>query len=264
MPARRGGDPKSRPWRRFLRNLPGNLAVLLILLCLGYVITLENTVNIVTLSPRSDSNLLRPKEDYAQTAKRILADSPFSRTKISVDSNGFEKKMLVEFPELDRATLTLPLMGHRPIVDLIARKPVMMLANAQGVWLLDKNGLVMMKAADATGLDSLGLSTVIDESNLEVVLGRGVLTAQSVTFIADLSNQLAAAKVVVQSLTLPASANELRLQVAGRPYYIKFNMENDPRLSAGEFLALQKKLDAEGITPGEYIDLRLGERAFYK
>ncbi len=259
------GAPKPSGWgHRWFRK---TTRLVVVLACAGgfvFITTVDPNPKILTLSGRSDSNLLRSPESYQEVAKRLLSASLLNYSKITLDSSGFERSMKEAFPELSAATIRLPLLGRRPTVELLAEKPVLTLATPQGVHLMDKNGKVLIKASDAVGVDALGLPMVVDESNLTLTLGKGLLTKQEATFITSLIAQLQAGKLGLQSVTLPAIANELRIKPADQPFIMKFDMQNDPRRSAGAYFALKAKLDADHITPAEYIDLRLDERAFYK
>ena len=65
-------------------------------------------------------------------------------------------------------------------------------------------------------------------------------------------------------MTLPPAASELDVKIAGKPYFVKFNLQaDDARRQAGTFLATQAQLQRKGITPAQYIDVRVEGRAYY-
>lgn len=247
-----------------LRDIPTMLAVIAIIISVGYSLTLSTNPKIISLSARSDTNLLRSEAVYWQAARQILENSLADRTKITIDSNGFEAAMKQKFPELDNVAITLPLLGRRPVVQLAARTPGLVLITGQGDFVIDTTGLAMIKAPEAHGLDSLGLASVADDSNVAIKLGKGVLTHQDVTFIQVLVAQLKAAKQPLESLSLPPLVNEFRIKLKNQPYYVKFDMQNDPRTSAGAFLAAKQKFEADNNIPSQYVDARLEDRVFLK
>lgn len=247
-----------------LGNLPFYVAIAVMLICAGYVMTLESQAKVQVISNTSDNVLLRPKEVYETAAEQLLADSLLNRTKLTINITGLQNKLEAQFPELESASITLPLIGHRPIVDIVPRLPVLKLATQQGVYLVDREGRVLIKTTEATNQANLAVPQVFDESNIDIKAGQGILTSQSVSFITILVDQMTSAKLEIENLILPIAPNEVRLRITGRPYFVKFNLENDPRLSAGAFLALKKQFDTQNSQPSEYIDLRLDEKAFYK
>jgi hypothetical protein len=119
-----------------------------------------------------------------------------------------------------------------------------------------------MKSTDSDSLPEL--PSVRDDANLDIQPGKSVLSAKDVDFITSLDQQLSAKQVKVSSLTLPVLASELHVRVADQPYYVKFSLLTDPRIVAGQYIALMKKLDGDKVTPSEYIDSRVEERIFYK
>jgi hypothetical protein len=252
-------------WRSLVRNLPSRLAVFAIIGSLVYVTTLDTQINLTNHTLASSESLLRPKTAYELAAESILSESIFNRSKLTIDVVGFEKKMLERFSELDSVSLVLPLAGHQPIVSLVSKKPLLKLISAQGVYLIDDQGLAIIKSSDVgPGLDGLELPSVTDESQLEINLGRGALTANASVAISQISKQLTAKQVSISSMTLPSTNDELKVTLNEKSYYIKFGLANDPKQSVGEYLALIEKLARDGITPREYIDLRVPERAFYR
>jgi hypothetical protein len=64
---------------------------------------------------------------------------------------------------------------------------------------------------------------------------------------------------------LPPAASELDVQLNGRPYFVKFNLQsNNPRGEAGTFLATIAQLSRQNIVPGHYVDVRVDGRAYYQ
>jgi hypothetical protein len=254
----RSGNAKGLP------SMLPTLIMLLLLIFVGYQLTLSSDPKVVPLSVHSDSSLLRDPQIYREAAQRILRSTLVDHTKLTIDSNGFEVEMKKQFSELDSVALTLPLIGRRPLVQLAARTPALILMSQQGGYILDISGEAMIKAEDARGADGLKLTIVTDESNLPLDLGKGILTSQEITFIQIVLAQLNASKLQVESTYLPAIVNELRVKIKGQPYFIKFDMQNDPRTSVGTFLAAKQKFESDSKIPAEYVDARLEDRVFLK
>jgi hypothetical protein len=231
-----------------------------------YVTTLDTQINLTVQTLASDKPLLRSKETYQGAAQDILQNSIFSRSKLTINVPKFEQQMKDTFQELEAVSLTIPLIGHQPVVNLISKRPVLKLAtSSQGVYLLDRDGVAMVKASEATGSDGLTIPLVTDESQLPVESnGVSVLTADMTRTITGLHEYMTKKGVALVSMTLPAAANELRVTLKDKPYYVRFSLDNDPAQSAGEYLVLEESLRNKGVTPVEYIDLRVSERAFYK
>jgi hypothetical protein len=114
-------------------------------------------------------------------------------------------------------------------------------------------------------LTSLQVPTVVDQNPLNITTGQVALPTTSVHFIQTVVAQLGAQHIHFTSIVLPKAASELDVQIAGKPFYVKFNTEdNSPLQQVGTFIAVYKHLQAQGITPHRYIDVRIDGRAYYK
>lgn len=250
---------------RLFHNLPTKLALIGIVGSLLYVTTLDTQINLTVQTLASDKPLLRSKETYQLAAQDILQNSLFNKSKLTINVPSFEKQLKDRFHELEAVSMTLPLIGHQPVVNLISKRPVLKLATSQGVYLLDRNGVAMIKASEVSSSDGLAIPLVTDESQLPIETNNAVvLTADMTSFITSVHEYLTVKGVTVASMTLPAAANELQMTMKDKPFYIRFSLNNDPAQSAGEYLVLEESFRNRGVTPGEYIDLRVSERAFYK
>jgi hypothetical protein len=172
--------------------------------------------------------------------------------------------MKQQFPELGVVSMTIPIMGREPLVELISDKPTLLITSQDGIFVLNQNGKAIARLKDVPGVANLNLATVNDDTNIPIKVGKGVLSTQDVTFITSLIYQLNAKGITISSIKLPTEAAELRVEIVGQKYFIKFSLMSDPRISAGQFIAVYNKLKAEQGVVKEYIDARVEEKIFYK
>jgi hypothetical protein len=232
---------------------------------MGYVLSLGTNPKILTINNRIDNSLLRPISVYQQSAQRILKSTPLNRSKITIDTGRFSQAMKQQFPELSEVSVTLPIVGHRPLVELAAARPRLILVSQNGeLYLVDSSGRALMKTSDAKGVNELQLPKVIDQSGLSIATGQGALTGNDVAFITTVVLQLQAKHLRIDSIILPPIPSELHVELKGSTYYIKFNLLTDARVQSGTFLAVKDKLASDHIAPKEYIDVRVAGRVFYK
>jgi hypothetical protein len=261
-PTGRGGEvaPRSKRWH----YIPSLIAAAAIIVSLGYMLVLDTQPRI-SLAGDPQTVALRTNETYAAAAQDILGRSWFNRNKLTVDGGSFVRSMKQQFPELQEVAMTLPLLGHRPIVKVLPLQPVLMLnSSTGGLFVVGQDGKAVAARSEANNPALQNLPVVTDQTGLKIETGKGALPADEVTFIAKLTAQLKAQQLTPASLTLPAVANELDVRLEGVPYFIKFNTNSDVREQTGTFLAAKQKLEAMHVTPAEYIDVRVEEKAFYK
>lgn len=243
--------------------VPSFIAVAAIIGSIIYASTLS-TAPLVRKSKSSPTGLLQADAVYTETAQRLLTKSIFNRSKLLIDTKHIEGQLLEAFPELQGVSITVPLTARQPIVTIKAAEPRLILRTTSGAYVIDDTGKALLKITDESVAAKLKVPTVQDETGLRVEVGKAALAPRDVSFINELAHQLQAKNIQIESLTLPALANELHLKAAGQGYLVKFNLLGDPRLQFGTYQALKQRLDGNKTKPSEYIDVRVEEKAFYK
>jgi hypothetical protein len=250
--------------RRWVKNLPSLIALSAVLLSIIWCLGLTTTPKIILSMPSSTDKPLRDKKDYQNGATEILNQSFFNRSKLTINTDAFTKAFMDKYPEVADVSVSLPLISRRPVISVDTAEPVVVLASNNQLYALDKRGKAIMKAEELQAETRKSLPIVSDESGLSVNVGKTVLPSDEIQFITTVLAQLKAKNIPVQSITLPAAAKEMYLRVEGQKYYVKFNFASDARVAVGSFLAVKAKLEQTNVTPAEYIDVRIDERAYYK
>ncbi len=246
-----------------LGYLPSYIALVLMLVAGLYSFWLQPVPRISVVS--QPGTVHRETKLYQDEIETIWRKSIFNQTKLTVRSCTIRTDILSRFPELVDVQMELPLLGRRPALTLIPAKPALQLLSPNGVFYVSSTGRVMAEvdAVTKNQLDSLPL--VRDEGGLDAEVGKIVIPEQQAVFLQKLYAQLTAAKVAVQSMTLPSTAaNQADVRIDGQAYFVKFSVDNDPRQGVGAYLAARDKLQADGVTPTEYMDVRVEEKVFYR
>lgn len=249
----------------WLRRL--GLIVLLIAVTASAVniLSLSASPKVVPLNNGSGSSFLRPTSVYQEAASQQLKRSVWNRNKVTVNTSQLNRQLLKRFPELNSVSVTVPLLAHRPLVYVQSAQPAVILVARNGAFVVDTNGKALVKAADPAALNQPKLPVLNDQSGLNIQLNRQALSANNVRFIQTVNAQLVAKQFQVSGMTLPAAASQLDVRLIGQPYFLKFNLQhNTPREQAGTFLATISRLRSQNITPGQYVDVRVEGRAYYK
>jgi hypothetical protein len=244
-----------------------NLMVVLLVLVLAVIsLRLSADPTIVFLGDKSGRVFLRNTDVYTQAARKLFADSPANGNKVTVDASRISRQLHTQFPELEVVSVSLPILGHRPVVYIQPATPKLLLTTTQGsAFVVDHSGQALIDAAQAPkALSGLDIPTVVDQSGVLLRAGHVALDSDSVAFITEVSGQLKSKGVAVASMTLPAGGSELDIAIAGAPYFAKFNMRGVAREEAGTFLAVKQQLDTQGKHPSQYVDVRVSGRAYYK
>lgn len=252
-----------RYWRQRLGML---LAGVALIVCVLNVLHLSPTPTVIALTSSSSNSFLQPTHVYQTAAQKLFASSILNANKVTINTAAIQAQLKQKFPELSDVSITLPLMGHQPVVYIAPTTPSLLLKTKTDEFVLNTSGRALLSADQVQNLDTLKLPLVSDQSDVQINTGTIALPSSSVSFIQTVVRELQAKNIAIESLTLPAAAAyELDVKPRGVGYFVKFNMHADTALQqSGTFLAVQQRLSAQGITPGSYIDVRLDGRAYYK
>ena len=253
---RKANEQKRSLWKK-LRLIPTIIAATAILASVVYSTTLTTTPGIIFAN---DASVYRTTEEYKTGLTKILQSSLFNKSKFTINTSSTAAAIIKAYPELDVATIGLPIIGRRPTVTLHLRSPALVLTTKTNAFILDTNGRIVTEAKQLASSVTDKLLNIQDQSGVELKVGDQALTANTITFITNVGAQLAAKQLVVSGITLPSGGDQVDIHIKDLPYYVKMDSTGDPRIEAGDFLAAK----ASGIAPAEYMDVRVEGKVFYK
>ncbi len=262
--------PKRKPRINWAKRIPVFIALAIIVICCINILGLNSNAKIIPVTPKNAKDtsqlFLQNTTIYQEAVSKLFAASVVNKNKLTVDTARITMELQNQFPELQNVSIALPLIGHRPIVYLQPASPVLFLTTqGGGLYILDKSGRAVVGGQEAvTQGNKLHIPTVRDNSSVQVKVGQVALPSGNVDFIAQVAGQLQAKGLVITGMALPAGASELDVNIQGFSYGGRFNMQGDAREQAGAFLAVRQYLTKQHITPGQYVDVRVPERAYYK
>lgn len=244
------------------RLLPTFLALGVIVFSLIFNLTLSTSLSIKTTDGQPSP--YRSAEAYQIEMEKMLSSSLNSKTKLTINISELESQMLAYFPEMKNIALRLPILGRRLNVTIELRRPALILTSPGTSFVIDDSGRAVSLLKDISDEALTGLPVVKDESGLDLKVGDQAITSQTVEFINAMFGQLDSQNLKVTQLTLPLAANQLDIRLEGVNYYLKTDVSGDARLQIGRYLAVKERLGREGVTPAEYVDVRVEEKVFYK
>jgi len=262
--------PKRKSHINWAKRVPVFVALAVIVVCCVNILTLNSNAKVVPVAPLNSKDtsqlFLQNTTIYQQAVNKLFASTVVNKNKLTVDTARITLDLQNQFPELQNVSIALPLIGHRPIVYLQPASPAMFLTTqGGGLFILDKSGRAVVGGSEAVAQgNKLRIPTVRDLSGVTVHVGQVALPSSNVNFIAQVVGQLQAKSMVITGLSLPAGASELDVNIQGISYGGRFNMQGNAREQAGAFLAVRQYLVNQHITPGQYVDVRVPERAYYK
>lgn len=245
-----------------LRRLPPLAAVLGLVLLLSMCLRLNNDVKVVIVGQKDSQVFLRDQRVYRDAASAVFG-ALTNRNKLTVNISKISADLKKQFPELRVVSVSLPAVGGRPIVYVQPAAPKVILVG-EGMYLLDADGRALMPANQVSRLSSLKVPVVNDQSDVSVETGKIALPKGVVSFITEVVGQYKAKNMGISSMVLPPGTNELHVKSDGVGYYVKYSLYGNAREEVGVYLAVKARLEAERKTPGEYVDVRVSNKAYYK
>lgn len=255
-------NKQKRQKRKVFQHIPALILIILMLVVATYLSTLDGNVKIIIKDDKNTA--LRDSLVYQEAVTKFSNSSIVNRSKILFDNQGLIEHLKKQFPEISAVTVTMPLFARSPEIKIQTTRPSFILTSGQEAYLVGSNGVALINIRDIKDVSNLGLRTVNDESGISITSGKSAMPQEQALFIATVVEQLEKQGMIVDLLTIPNSPYDVHIKIKELNYFVKFNILEAPKQQVGSFIALKNKLDAEKITPKEYIDVRVGERVFYK
>jgi hypothetical protein len=235
------------------------ICTLVVVVCIVKLLSVSQSSKVVVSATANHPVSQLAIESYTKAADALLKGSLLNRSKITLNTNGIESSLQKQFPELTSVVVTVPLVGNRLVIYVSPSKPAFVLQTGSGLYSIDAKGYVLTQLTTPTD----GLVLLKETSSRTPKPGSQYLASSTMTFCSTVAYELEQGGVPLAYLDLPTSAPyELDAYVAAKPYYIRFNLQADAMQQSGAAVATLQQLGAN--TPGQYLDVRVSERAYYK
>lgn len=203
---------------------------------------------------------------HSSAVYKAAADKAFSalrnKTKLTLDENGISSSLKKQFPEIESVKIDVPIISQIPTVRITIAAPTFNFSASNNLYIVGSNGVIAGLSSQLANASTL--PTVIDQSGFSAESGKQVLGTETIAFINTVLAESKRGGVRVESLTLPAAAQELDLRAQNQPYFVKFYLGGDALNQVGQYLAAKHKFDSENSQPGQYLDVRVAGKVFYK
>lgn len=254
-----------RSFRQMSRVRLGAIMIMIIVVSVmlyGATLKSEPAISIVG---SDDYYTINGQGRFAGPITKILSDDWTNGNKLTMNTLAIETQIKQQFPELREVDVQLPIVGRTPKVFLQLRQPVATLLASDGsAYVVDSDGIVIGNASDLNSEYRSKLPALVDKASIDLDLGVRVLAKESIRFINEIIYQLTAKDMQASKIVLPVGLYEVDVHIDGIGYYVKTDTSGDSRLQMGGFFAVKADLESKGISPAEYIDVRVEEKVFYK
>ncbi len=243
-------------------RLPYYFSALVIAVSLIYCSILSGGVEVIMPSQPG----LKDAAYYNEQLSQSLGGSLFHYSKLTFNPRAYKARAMSTLPEVSDMVVRLPLVGHKPVVNIAFVTPSLLLTSNSKQYVVSSDGMVLAEAATVSPAKLENLIVITEDVPLKLAVGRPALTSESARFIQEVVTELRGSDAEIESLRLPLGASELHVRIKNEQYYIKFASEtgSGAKQQVGAYLAVINSLKGQAQLPLEYIDVRLGERVFVK
>lgn len=182
---------------------------------------------------------------------------------ISFDSHVL-KNRIMETYRLDTVTIKKD-FPNRLVITIVEKEPALIWYSIDTYYFLDQQGSVASMIEDSAQTDD-AIPQVIDTSNEPIALGQELLQPHVLEFITEIHAWVRNdGRITIFNYSLPTRlSTQLSLHVTDKPYVIYFDTSADQTVQIEK---LKRILDEDLIlekNPLEYIDVRIGDRVYFK
>lgn len=244
-----------------VRRLAVVMALFAVLAVGIYNLLLSPEPSVRFVGSQASQSLLRSAAEYQRATADLLRSSIWNRTKFTVQSDSLADELQKKFPEIQNARVSIPVVGHTVNVSITPITPAMLYQSGGKTYVLNERGRVTGLGTDEAAKNAI---LVRDSSNASVAIGSQALSQSNITYLLELQHQLAAKNIKITEVELPVGSQSAYVRIDTKPYMIKFSFQEDVVRQAGAFLAAYDHMNQTNTNPSEYVDVRVGERVFFR
>ncbi len=148
---------------------------------------------------------------------------------------------------------------HTIAISVSERQPSINWKSNNILYLLDASGTVIGTSRGAY----VKLPEVVDSTNLSVKLGDRVAPSAFVSFCSTVWNQIGGTGLNPVVMVVPETTSEVNVKT-DKSFVVKFDTTRSAAEELADLKAVQGELTKSRKVPGQYIDLRIPHKAYFK
>jgi hypothetical protein len=194
---------------------------------------------------------------YGDTMTASLRSSWMNRTFLLLDRSRISDDLMRQHPEVQNASYSYSPFTQQLDVKVSLNKAILRVSSQGQIYVADVKGRIVENAPG----DINALPLVVDADNRTYKKGDIAFTTKEINYIYNIIEQARNKNLEVDNLSLQHGATELYVTFKDVKYTVKFSLDNDPRISFGNFIVAR---DKSGDQPKEYVDVRVVDRVYIK
>lgn len=243
-------------------SYPRLLFLVPVIFVIGYV--LYASQNPIIRIPDS----ARPTQEvsvYRSSVEEAIKSTYLNRTKLTFNYSEISRSLREKHPEIASVAISFAPFGDQAVVSLDFYEPEMIALSRGKEWIIDSRGVAISElSTEQLRQRYVSFLRIRDDIGLVQRNGDSLMSADDIIFVANALEYFEIEGYDVDSTTLPNNPRELVIRLKNVGYLIRLNLDNDPREQVGTAIASIESLRAASLTPSEYIDVRPGEKVYWR
>lgn len=200
-------------------------------------------------------------DEYTALLQGELSSNILNRTKLTLRARDIERSLYQLHPEIATIQVEIDTLGAKPRVFIKTYQPIFALQSGTQRFIVLENGVIVTPV----GPVSVKLTVIKDTSQIRLKSGDAFMRQDDARFLSYVVSEVKAQKQWgITSFKLTNRPREVTVRAEGQNYDVKMYLDEDPQQQVGAWFATLKKLGEGSEAPQEYIDVRIGEKVFWK
>ena len=249
---------------RLIRSKVSFLRLIIALALLIIIIFLLSAENDPIIRFSTSEVNARDTSVYRSEIKQIISRSVFNRSKLLFDYRSVEDDIKLRFPEIESLNISFDIVGRKPVVRIQIQEPAYLYQASNLTWVIDTRGIALGQKSDLKESYIASLYTIIDEGTTEGETGKALISSQQVEYLNVVVDLLEKKQITVENIYIPLNPKQIDLTIKAENWRYKLSTEEQATNQAGTLIAARETLLVNGNTPTEYVDIRSGEKVYWK
>lgn len=201
-------------------------------------------------------------KSYEDTIQKYLNSRPFERSRLTLDTIKLAAYLQENgHPEIASVSPILEFAGLGATnITLTPRQPVVSWHTGSATMYVDINGNAFER-----NYFSEPTIEVVDETGIQTSDNQVLVSNRFLAFIGKAVGRLADQGLTVTKIVLPSNTTrQIQVSLEGVGYPVKLSVDRPAGEQAQDAARSIRYLTKQGLQPKEYIDVRVGGRAYYK
>jgi len=240
--------------RRVLSHVITGIIIISLVLVLLWQLSVDVVVK--TTSPINEDQ----RQEYLATLNDYYETRPFERLRFLTNRGDLAEHFLAEVPEVKAVDVVSGNQFMTSQLQLTFRQPVVQWSLSGQTYFVDESGIIF----EENYFENPSV-IVKDQSGIDAQVGQEVVNRRFLTFVGQAVALLKKDKLIVTEIILPPeTVRQVDFALKNRSFAIRMTVDRNVVSQVDQAVSAVKYIDTHKKRVGQYLDVRVNQRVFYK